>query len=511
MARASIRSVLILAALAAALPACRQAEISSDETANLSLPKGAADEFSDDSITLVPPGYERAAAGLSHLFHVSGGVFGTVDPIDGDVVFLSARGEQLGAARLPDDFEVCDIDIGASIVLRGDKAAVVIPRSGAVPAELRSVPLSSPSASVTRNGRALQMAHEAADRTGSLAIAPLGSGQALNVTFLGFDRAGSPYAYWEEGFGRRVDAWVGRFGRNGRLSAAARLDFSDFADVPAVSVAVVPDGTVLLMHPKDESVELIELKLVEGRAADAVKERVGAPPVKVMDVGDPGSTVYHAPYEAGRGRGPPPAHDSTFAAATLARAREFLDAQWTLNPGNFRQPGVEHNCEPPQGLYWARPTRLTDAKVGRLVHSVPYKWGGFDSVDGFKRRVDSTHPALAGDVCTCREQQFNGCLVASAAGIDCSGFVSRAWGLRDHEGTSRLASLSAELPSLFDLKPGNILNRPGNHVRLFVGFEPGPEVRLRTLESAVSCGGVCERVYTPAQLIFYRPMRLRRR
>jgi hypothetical protein len=47
-------------------------------------------------------------------------------------------------------------------------------------------------------------------------------------------------------------------------------------------------------------------------------------------------------------------------------------------------------------------------------------------------------------------------------------------------------------------------------VRLFVRFEPGPEVRLRTLESAVSCGGVCEKVYTPAQLIYYRPMRLRR-
>ena len=100
--------------------------------------------------------------------------------------------------------------------------------------------------------------------------------------------------------------------------------------------------------------------------------------------------------------------------------------------------------------------------------------------------------------------------MAKAAGVDCSGFVSRAWGLGSHNGTSKLASTAASCPSLFDLKPGDILNRPGSHVRLFVGFEPGPEVRLRTLESAVSCGGVCERVYTPAQLISYRPMRLRR-
>ena len=101
-------------------------------------------------------------------------------------------------------------------------------------------------------------------------------------------------------------------------------------------------------------------------------------------------------------------------------------------------------------------------------------------------------------------------MVARAAGVDCSGFVSRAWGLKAHNGTFKLASIAAPLPTIFDLKPGDILNRPGNHVRLFVGFEPGPEVRLRTLESAVSCGGVCERVFTPAQLQYYRPMRLRR-
>jgi hypothetical protein len=505
MSRAALASVLILTALAAAPSACRKTPPASER---LSLPADRASDSSDAGITIVPPGYERAAAGLSFLFHVAGDVFGTIDPIDGDVLFLSSNGKQVGASRLPDGFSVRDIDIGSSIVLRGDKAAVVIPRSGAIPGQLRGAPLPPASTSVTRNGRALRQSWKSADASGALLVAPRAPGQVLNVTFLGLDQSGRPYAYWEEGSGRRVDAWVGRFARDGRLSAAARLDLSDFTDVPSVPVAVTPAGTVLMMQPNEESIDLFELTLVEGQAGDAKERRVGAPPVNLLDVGDTAAPPVEAPYEAPRR--PAPAWDPSFAAAVLARARPYLDTKWTLNPGNFQQSDIEHECEPEQGLIWTRPARLSLSKVGRTVTSLPYNWGGFDSVESFRHRLAASRPALAGNVCTCRDPRFNGCIVPKAAGVDCSGFVSRAWGLKSHEGTSRLAMLAAQLPSLFQLRPGDILNRPGSHVRLFVRFEPGPEVRLRTLESAVSCGGVCERVYTPAQLQSYRPMRLRR-
>ena len=43
--------------------------------------------------------------------------------------------------------------------------------------------------------------------------------------------------------------------------------------------------------------------------------------------------------------------------------------------------------------------------------------------------------ALAGSLCTCRQAEYNYCVFADAAGIDCSGFVSRAWGI-DKRGTA---------------------------------------------------------------------------
>ena len=508
MSRSVLTAASMAVVLAATTTACRQAADSGEGAADLSLPAPRAEDSADSAITLVPPDYERAAGGLTYLFHVASDVFGTVDPIDGEVVFLGENGEQLGVARLPDGFEVRDVDIGESIVLRGDHGAVAIPRSGAIPAELKSIRLPTPSSSVTRHGRALRVAYKSPGKTTDLLVAPLGRGRVLAVTFVGFDRAGNPYAYWEEGAGKGVESWVGRFGKDGKLDAAARLDFSDFADIPAVPVAVTPAATVLLMHPQEESIELIELTLRQGFAGEVKEQLVGAPRVKVLDVGDSTPEVVDLPYDPGRVR-KAPAHDAAFGAAAVERAKAFLDARWPLRPPNFQQPGLEHNCEPEQGLYWARPTRLSEEKLGQAVRAVPYKWGGFDSVAQFQLRLSSPRPALAGDVCTCREARFNGCIVDRAAGIDCSGFVSRAWGLKEHVGTYGLAKMATPLPSLFDLKPGDILNRPGNHVRLFVRFEPGPEVRIRTLESAVSCGGVCERVYTPAQLQFYRPMRLR--
>jgi len=500
------KSALVAVALVAALSSCREAEVR-EETAKLSLPHRAPGAASDAKITIVPPGYERAASSLSFLFQVAGDVFGTVDPIDGDILFLDRQGKQLGAARLPDGFMVRDVDVGSSIVLRGDKEAVVIPRSGAIPAELKAVTLPQSSSTVTREGRALRMTYKGSGGTAALTIAPRGPGQVLNVTFLGFDRAGEPFAYWEEGTGQQVDAWVGRYSIDGRLVAAARLDLSDFEDVPAVPVAVVSDGSILMIQPNEESVDMYEIDLIPGHAGDAEEKRLGSTSVDVLDVGNQAKAVPDLPYKPVKG--PVPPYDARFGASALKRGRALLEAEWTLKPENFTQAGIVHNCEPESGQYWSRPTRLSESKVGTIVRSLPYKWGGFDNAQSFIRRVEATRPALAGDVCACREAAYGGCIVPRAAGIDCSGFVSRAWGLGGHQGTYSLAKIAAPLPSYFDLKPGDILNRPGNHVRLFIGFEPGPEVRLRTLESSVSCGGVCEKVYTPAQLQAYRPMRLR--
>jgi hypothetical protein len=114
--------------------------------------------------------------------------------------------------------------------------------------------------------------------------------------------------------------------------------------------------------------------------------------------------------------------------------------------------------------------------------------------------------ALAGNICTCRQRRHGYCLVADAAGVDCSGFVSLVWEIAYHS-TSYLHEVTRTI-AFEELERGDALNKAGSHVRLFVGFEDDAKTRIRIIESAIDCGGVCESVISVARLDGYVPIRL---
>jgi hypothetical protein len=99
-------------------------------------------------------------------------------------------------------------------------------------------------------------------------------------------------------------------------------------------------------------------------------------------------------------------------------------------------------------------------------------------------------------------------VVGFAAGVDCSGFVSRSWGI-PKLGTTGLAQVARAVPDITKLRPGDALNKAGSHVRLFVGFKPGPDLVFEVIESATNlrCEGVCRSTYTTQQLAGYHPLR----
>jgi len=123
---------------------------------------------------------------------------------------------------------------------------------------------------------------------------------------------------------------------------------------------------------------------------------------------------------------------------------------------------------------------------------VPYKWGGFNSLETFERGIKAGK--AAGDLYSADKRRLGGKAVsASAVGLDCSGFISRCWKLRDKQSTASLAGLCVKLHSLAELRPGDVLNSEGGHVVLFVKwldathtgflcFEAEPFSRVRSSE-----------------------------
>lgn len=94
--------------------------------------------------------------------------------------------------------------------------------------------------------------------------------------------------------------------------------------------------------------------------------------------------------------------------------------------------------------------------------SVPYDWGGFDTVSSYNGAM-YPNSYQAGDIDT---RGVEGC----SRGVDCSGFVSRCWGLTTKYSTWSLPNISCALRSTSCLVMGDILNRPAVHVVLFSSF-----------------------------------------
>ena len=106
---------------------------------------------------------------------------------------------------------------------------------------------------------------------------------------------------------------------------------------------------------------------------------------------------------------------------------------------------------------------------GAVNTGIPYKWGGFDGTASFDESIASG--LAAGDVSSpAKRRADNAAVSKQAAGVDCSGFVSRCLKLPGVLDTTQLPSVCTALPSAGDLRPGDILNIPHRHVLLCAGW-----------------------------------------
>lgn len=133
----------------------------------------------------------------------------------------------------------------------------------------------------------------------------------------------------------------------------------------------------------------------------------------------------------------------------IDNAEPYATHQWYCNANNIK----DYDCG---GVHVTTPSWVT---VGNQV-SIPYMWGGFSSLTQFDQGL--LDGVSAGDSYTVG----NGAGSACAVGVDCSGFVSIAWGLPVKYGTSTLPNISTAYASFDELLPGDIVNYAGSHVRL---------------------------------------------
>jgi hypothetical protein len=166
-------------------------------------------------------------------------------------------------------------------------------------------------------------------------------------------------------------------------------------------------------------------------------------------------------------------------------AERFVNHRWTAEQRHVRHgrdsSGIEIHTPDRSGGH-ASPS--SDAwTVGAKNTGVAYKWGGWDTPEMFDAGLRKGR--AAGDVYSAEKRRKGGAAVSGdCVGVDCSGFVSRCWGLKKRESTSTLGSISKRLPSPSDLRPGDVMNTAGRHVVLFVRWLDTEKKRALFYEAA---------------------------
>ncbi|MDR1066422.1 MAG: hypothetical protein LBL35_03170 [Clostridiales bacterium] len=187
------------------------------------------------------------------------------------------------------------------------------------------------------------------------------------------------------------------------------------------------------------------------------------------------------------------ANSSVFSRAAMATiSRSAIIANAKVYHTAFSWSCTAANLSAMSG--YTKPRCLGSAGTYQMM---PYCWGGFNTTGQFVTGLSAG--GRAGNINTSGPG-----LVSNTYGLDCSGYVSRAWGLTSKQSTSSLPNISTAI-SASALQQGDILNLAGSHVVLFEKYDSGGNYVLYEATTTSSYDRVANTIRTASSISNYTP------
>jgi len=280
-------------------------------------------------------------------------------------------------------------------------------------------------------------------------------------------------------------AFVARYSPAGALEGIYELPLTNQIPLSRRFVTVSGDGDVYFLRTQRSEVDVIAVGFRPLKNAKVIK--LATPPAPAT------------PTFSFGGKGPVAAVRPLTRQQVIDTAFAFEGVQWQVTPTAYgREPDT--TCT---GFNRIRRPGYLHGKLGQQVRGVPYCWGCHGSLAQIGAKL--TQGVLAGNVCTRNEPR------ADVAGVDCSAFVSATWGLATHFTTAAIPAITTPVSNVWDLRPGDALNKPHSHVMLFLRFTPDRKAEVMEASPGACNGRVCRNVYPIASLLArgYSPVRFR--
>lgn len=308
-----------------------------------------------------------------------------------------------------------------------------------------------------------------------------------SVEFLDIDQQGRMFVLAENIPGVAMEGastFVARFSPSGTLEGIYELPLTPSVALSRRFVTVSPGGDVYFLRTRKGVVDVIGVGFRLMKNAKVVDVRGPVPDYADLVKDKKGAIAAVRPLTRAR---------------VLDTARGFASITWPLNASSYG-PDPDRRCS---GFNRIRRPGYLIGRAGQEVQGIPYCWGCQGSLGQIANRI--RRGALAGNVCTRDIPRYD------VVGVDCSSFVSAAWGLSTHFTTAAIPSIAQLVSNPWDLKPGDALNKPGSHVMLFLGFTPDRKAEVFEASPGGCNGRVCHNVYPLAALLArgYEPRRFR--
>jgi hypothetical protein len=196
----------------------------------------------------------------------------------------------------------------------------------------------------------------------------------------------------------------------------------------------------------------------------------------------------------------------------IATALTYTELEWMPDERHIRH-GEDSNgikVHTPDTTLSEHGDRRGWWKPGIPAKGMAYKWGGFDTPESFLHGL--REGKKAGDIANSYKIRLdNDAISQESVGVDCSGFISRCWGLDEHVSTRDLPSISNPV-AWDDMLPGDIILKKG-HVLMFaarrgdyvIGYESGPIPKWKVRRCAIPIGYLKKDGYSPWRYKYMTP------
>jgi hypothetical protein len=218
-----------------------------------------------------------------------------------------------------------------------------------------------------------------------------------------------------------VDQRIYRFAADGRLTGVARVPISECTTYVKHGVAVGPDGEVYALITRKDRADVVRLGF-----------RPHLP------------RILHRTVEA--------ENAVSDSVTTCSITRTTIESNCNAYCNDYQW----YNASALNGTCRGRGKPLYLGDVPAYYDSVSYDWGGWDPVSVFNSDIASGYDA--GDI-------NKGGTESCSRGVDCSGFVSRSWGLTTRYTTHTLEDVSYPI-STSSVGTGDLMLKVGVHCAL---------------------------------------------